>query len=150
MSVSIKNRRVYREFEIIDEYEAGIKLKGSEVKAIKEGKGNLTGAHVKVGLKETWLIGFSIPPYSKSSNAENYDPIRTRKLLLNKSEISSLYGKTAQQGYTLIPLKVYTKGDIIKVSIGLARGRKKADKKAELIKKQLDRDLERATKELDK
>jgi SsrA-binding protein len=142
----IKNRRAYYDYEIIETIEAGIKLLGYEVKSLKEGQGNLTGTHIKIDTNSVSLIGLTIPPYSKAGTILNYDPSRTRKLLMHKSEIKSLESKVNQQGYTLIPLVLYTKGGLIKLSLGLARGKKKEDKRKDIIEKQQKREIERTIK----
>ncbi len=142
----IKNRRAHYDYEILETYEAGIKLLGFEVKALKEGQGTLTGAHIKITHDSVSLIGLNIPLYAKAGIILNYDPSRTRKLLMHKSEIKSLEGKVNQQGYTLIPLVLYTKGGLIKISVGLARGKKKSDKRQDLIEKQEKREIERTMK----
>ena len=147
MPVYIKNKRAYRNYEILDKTEAGIKLMGSEVKSIKEGKGTLTGAYVKPSGNSLWLIGLHVPPYSKSGRTDDYDPTRTRQLLLKKREVEFLRSKTEQKGLTLIPLKIYTKGDLLKVSVGVGRGLKKANKKQQIISKQETMDAKREIKD---
>lgn len=147
MPTLVKNRRAYYDYEIIETYEAGIKLLGHEVKSLKAGQGNLNGSHVKVTPIDISLIGLNVPLYKKAGTLLNYDPMRTRKLLMHKNEIQSLSNKVNQQGYTLIPLSLYTKGSLIKVSIGLAKGKKKADKRRDIIKAQQDREIERTIKE---
>lgn len=139
MPVYLQNRRANYDYTFEEDYEAGIKLTGQEVKAIKEGKGNLAGAHIVFKGTEPFLINFNLPPYSRAGPIDNYDPARSRKLLLHEKEIKSLQGKVERQGYTLIPLKVYSQRNLIKVKIGLGRGKKKAEKKEYLIKKQLEK-----------
>ncbi|PIR42574.1 SsrA-binding protein [candidate division WWE3 bacterium CG_4_9_14_0_2_um_filter_35_11] len=146
MSTIIRNRKAYHDYEIIEKYEAGIKLLGVEVKALKEGKGNLTGTYVKGTGGRLSLIGFNLPPYSKSGTLLDYDSTRTRLLLLTKKELDFLLDKTEKQGFTLIPLKFYTKGSLIKLEIGLAKGKKKSDKKRALMEAQEKRDIERDLK----
>lgn len=146
MAVSIRNKRAFYNFEILEKVEAGIKLKGYEVKAIKEGKGNLTGSFIKIMGGEVWLIGLNIPLYSKTGSNFRYDPKRTRKLLLKRSEIKSLQGKVQRKGYTLAPLKIYQKGDLIKAQVGLVKGKKKKHRKEDLIKKQQDKEIRRLLK----
>lgn len=147
MPTLIKNRRAYYDYEILETFEAGIKLLGHEVKSLKEGHGNLTGAHIKIEPKSLSLIGLSIPPYSKSGSLLNYDQSRTRNLLMHKSEIKALDIKVNQQGYTLIPLVIYTKGGLIKLSLGLARGKKKTDKRKSIMEAQEKREIERTIKD---
>mgnify|MGYP001602086390 CR=1 FL=1 len=135
------NKRVYFDYEILETYEAGIELLGFEVKSIKTGRINLAGTYVVIRDNQAWLLNADIPPYQPKNTPLDYDPKRTRRLLLQKSEIKNLIGRTQERGLTLIPLKVYTKGrqQRIKLEIGLAKSRKKRDKR-ELIKK---RDIER-------
>lgn len=146
MPTLIKNRRAYFDYEILETFEAGIKLLGYEVKSLKEGQGTLTGAHIKIASDSLNLIGLSIPLYTKAGTILNYDPSRTRRLLMHKSEIKSLEAKVNQQGYTLIPLVLYTKGGLIKLSLGLARGKKKTDKRKDIIEAQQKREIERTIK----
>ena len=106
----------------------------------------MTGAHVKISTNGVVLIGLNIPLYSKAGAVLSYDPSRTRELLMHKSEIESLDGKVNQQGYTVIPLVLYTKGGLIKISLGLARGKKKTDKRKDIIEAQEKREIERTMK----
>lgn len=128
------NKRAYFNYQILKTYEAGIELKGFEVKAIKTGHINLAGSYAIVKNNQLWLLNADIPPYQPKNTPLDYEPKRTRRLLLKKSEIKNLIGQTKQKGLTLIPLKVYTKNHRIKIEIGLAKSRKKFDKR-ELIKK---------------
>jgi len=129
-----RNKRAYFDYEILDKFEAGIQLKGFEVKAIKSGRLNLAGSHVIVRDNGVQLLNADIPPYQPMNTPEGYDSKRTRRLLLNKDEIKSLVGKAHEAGLTLVPLRVYSKRDLIKVEIGLAKSRKAKDKR-ELLKK---------------
>ena len=129
-----RNKRAYFDYEILDKFEAGIQLKGFEVKAIKSGRLNLAGSHVIVRDNGAQLLNAGIPPYQPMNTPEGYDSKRTRRLLLNKDEIKSLVGKAHEAGLTLVPLRVYSKRDLIKVEIGLAKSRKAKDKR-ELLKK---------------
>ncbi len=149
MPTYVKNKKAYHDYEIIEKYEAGIKLKGSEVKSIREGHGDLKGSYVKIINDEIWLVGFNLPPYSKAPIVFDYDPVRPRKLLLNKSEIKRLRGKVEKQGYSIIPLEIYTKRNLLKLSIALARGLKKKEKKELIIKKQLDKEIDREMKQFE-
>ncbi len=146
---AIINKQARHEYEIIETYEAGLVLFGHEVKSIKNGQLKLAGAYITAKNEPTaelYLIGAHIPRYTKASNLPDYDPLRSRKILMNKKEISSLIGKIQAGGLTLIPLKVYTKNNLIKVEIGLGRGKKRFDKKSDLKNRDLDRDLKRALK----
>ena len=129
-----RNKRAYFDYEILDKFEAGIQLKGFEVKAIKSGRLNLAGSHVIVRDNGAQLLNADIPPYQPMNTPEGYDSKRTRRLLLNKDEIKSLVGKAHEAGLTLVPLRVYSKRDLIKVEIGLAKSRKAKDKR-ELLKR---------------
>ncbi len=143
---SITNKRAYYDYEILEKFEAGIALLGFEVKSIKNGRINLSGSYVIVKNNEAWLLGSDIPPYQPQNTPKNYDSKRTRKLLLKRQEIRELAGKIQEKNLTLVPLKVYTKNHKIKLEIGLARSRKKADKR-ELIKKREDkREMRKAKK----
>lgn len=129
-------------YEILETIEAGIVLAGFEVKSIKTGRASIKGTHIKILNNEAYLIGATISPYQPLNTPPDYDPQRTRKLLLSKKQISVLVGTSQAHGLTLIPLKLYDKKGIIKVLVGIARGKKKYDKR-ETIKK---KDIERARK----
>ncbi|MBI5079311.1 SsrA-binding protein SmpB [Candidatus Wolfebacteria bacterium] len=134
MTFIIENRRAKYDYQILETYEAGLELKGFEVKAIKNGRMNLAGSYAIIRNNEMWLINADIPAYQPKNAPPDYDPQRTRRLLLKKEEIQNLIGRTAEKGLTLMPLKVYIKNRKVKIEIGLGRSRKKADKR-ELIKK---------------
>ena len=145
MPVIVTNKRAYFDYQILETYEAGIELKGFEVKAIKSGRINLAGSYVVIRNHQVWLLNVDIPPYQSKNTPADYDSKRTRRLLLNKSEIKSLIGRTQEKGLTLIPLKVYTKGKSrrIKIEIGLAKSRKKADKRELIKKRNIEADIRR-------
>ena len=128
------NKRAYFDYNILEAYEAGIELKGFEVKSIKTGRINLAGAYAIIRDNQAWLINADIPAYQPKNAPIDYDSKRTRRLLLKKSEIKNLIGSIAKKGLTLMPLKVYTKNRKVKIEIGLGKSRKKKDKR-ELIKK---------------
>lgn len=138
-----ENRRAHFDYEILETYEAGMELLGTEVKAIKTGKGNLTGSFAVVKNNEVFLLNANIPPHQPKNAPKDYDPQRTRKLLLKKSEIKELLGKTAQKGLTLVPLKMYNKRNKIKILIGLARNKKTRDKREDIKKRDVDREVKR-------
>lgn len=138
-----ENKRAYFDYDILETYEAGIVLFGYEVKSIKNGKINLSGAHVIIRDEEAWLLNADVPPYQPKNTPTDYDSKRTRRLLLNKKEIASLIGKTHEKGLTLVPLKAYIKGQKIKVEIGLARSKKKSDKREALKKKDIEKEMRR-------
>ena len=136
------NKKAYHDYFIDDKYEAGIELFGTEVKSVRMGKCSVKEAFVKIDNGQVYVYGMHISPYEEG-NIFNKDPLRVRKLLLHKSEIMKLNGKVTQKGYTLVPLQVYFKGSLVKVEIGLARGKKLYDKRADLAKKDQRRELEK-------
>lgn len=140
------NRQARFLYEILDTYEAGIELKGTEVKSIREGKANLRDGYVLIRNGEAWLINVHISPYGTASDYFNHDPRRTRKLLLHKGEIRKLIGKVEQQGLTLVPLKMYLKNSWVKVEIALGKGKKLHDKREDERRREDKRDMERAMK----
>jgi SsrA-binding protein len=142
------NKKARFEYEILEDFEAGIELLGFEVKAVKTHRMNLEGSYIFPRFGELWLIGAAIAPYQPKNTPADYDPHRDRKLLLHKKEINYLLGKGSAKGLTIVPLKVYTKGVKIKIAIGIARRLKKHDKR-ELIKERDDkRNIERKMKEI--
>jgi SsrA-binding protein len=140
------NKKAYFDYEILETYEAGIELRGFEVKAIKIGRMNLIGAYVLIRQNQAWLINADIPPYQPKNTPPDYDPKRTRRLLLKAEEIRQLIGKTNEQGLTLVPLKVYNKRGRVKIEIGLGRGKKKADKREVIKKRETTREMKRFLK----
>ncbi len=145
MKLIANNKKAYHDFFIDEVYEAGMVLHGTEVKSIRMGKCSIKEAYVKVDHGEMYVYGMNISPYEKG-NIFNKDPLRVRKLLLHKAEISKLAGKTVEKGVTLMPLRVYFKDGRDKVEIGLARGKKLYDKREDIAKKDQKRELERAFK----
>lgn len=139
------NKKAYHDYFIDDKYEAGIELFGTEVKSIRMGKCSVKEAFVKIDKGQVYIYRMHISPYEKG-NIFNKDPLRTRRLLLHKSEIMKLNGKISEKGYTLMPLQVYFKGSLVKVEIGLARGKKLYDKRADIAKKDQRRELEKEFK----
>jgi SsrA-binding protein len=139
----ISNRRARREYFIEETYEAGLVLRGSEIKSIRAGRANLQDSYVTIRDGEAWLVNCHVSPY-KQASIENHEPKRDRKLLLNRREISRLLGKVQAKGYTIIPLRLYLKDNRAKVEIALASGKKLYDKRADLAKRQAQRDIERA------
>lgn len=146
MSDIAVNKRAYFDYEILETYEAGIELAGTEVKSVKAGHLNLAGSFAVIRGREAYLLNATISRYQAKNMAAGYDPIRTRKLLLHKSEINELIGKSAQKGLTIVPLKVYTKRTRIKVSLGLARHKKQGDKRETIKRREVLREIERETK----
>ena len=139
------NKKAYHDYFIDEKYEAGIELFGTEVKSIRMGKCSVKEAFVKIDRGEVYVCGMHISPYEKG-NIFNKDPLRVRRLLLHKYEIMKLNGKIAEKGYTLVPLQVYFKGSLVKVEVGLARGKKHYDKRADIAKKDQRRELEKEFK----
>ena len=139
------NKKAYHDYFIDEKYEAGIELFGTEVKSIRMGKCSVKEAFVKIDRGEEDVCGMHISPYEKG-NIFNKDPLRVRRLLLHKYEIMKLNGKIAEKGYTLVPLQVYFKGSLVKVEVGLARGKKLYDKRADIAKKDQRRELEKEFK----
>lgn len=146
MSTLIHNKKVSFNYEIIDKYEAGIELLGLEVKSLKKKQGSFLGAYVIVRGGEVFLINANIPPYQPSNTPDSYDPYRNRKLLLTKKEINDLIGSEKQRGLTIVPISMYTKGRKIKIEIGVARGKKKHDKRQQIKKRESDREIRRTLK----
>ncbi|NMG07334.1 SsrA-binding protein SmpB [Brasilonema sp. UFV-L1] len=140
------NRQARYLYEILETYEAGIQLTGTEVKSIRAGKVNLQDGYALIRDGEAWLINAHISPYNASGQYFNHEPRRTRKLLLHQMEIRKLVGKVEQQGLTLVPLKMYFKRGWVKVSIALAKGKKIHDKREDIKRRQDQRDMQRAMK----
>ena len=139
------NKKVYHDYFLLEKYEAGISLAGTEVKSLRMGKGSIKESFIRIENGEIILYGMHITPYEKG-NIFNKDPLRVRKLLLHKLEIRRLMSKIKEKGYTLVPLQVYFKGSLVKVEIGLARGKKLYDKRDDLAKKDAKREIDRAFK----
>jgi len=146
MAIIVENKKALFNYEVLEKFKAGIVLSGQEVKSIKTGKISLQGAFVVLKNEEAFLIGANIPPYQPKNAPKDYDPQRSRKLLLKKSEIRHLIGKTKQKGLTMIPLRVYTERGKIKLEFGIARGKKKVDKREEIKKREVEREIRRALK----
>jgi len=139
------NRRARHKFELVETIEAGIALRGSEVKSLRSGKAQMSDAYAVVENGEVWLRHLHIPPYAPASN-QNHEPERQRKLLLHRAEIERLIGKTAQKGLTLIPTRIYFKGPRAKVELALARGKEGRDRRREIADRDVRREIEREFK----
>ena len=145
VKVVAKNRKARFNYEILETYEAGIELKGTEVKSVRASKVNLTEGFISIDNGEAFLKQVHISPYEQG-NIFNVDPVRVRKLLLHKREIKKLIGETAQKGFTLVPLSMYLRNGKVKLSLGLARGKNTHDKRQDMAKKDAQRSIERAMK----
>lgn len=145
--VIAQNRKASFDYFIEDTYEAGIVLQGTEIKSIRAGRVSIKDAHARIdGRGEVQLINMHIAPYEQG-NRYNHDPTRTRKLLLHRHQIDKLIGLTHQKGYALVPLRVYIKNGVAKLLLGVGRGKKQYDKREDLKRKQMKRDVDRAMKE---
>ena len=136
------NKKAYHDYFILDTYEAGIALHGTEVKSLRMGKCSVKESFIRIEDGEVFIYGMHISPYEKG-NIFNKDPLRPRKLLLHKAEINKMIGKTKEKGMAIVPLKVYFKGSLVKVEIGLARGKKLYDKRNDIAKKDQQREAQR-------
>ncbi|HEV3406034.1 MAG TPA: SsrA-binding protein SmpB [Candidatus Dormibacteraeota bacterium] len=137
------NRRAYHDYFVDEKYEAGVMLTGTEIKSVRNGRANLRDGYVRIDGNEAWLENVHISPYAQG-NVMNQEPVRPRKLLLHRKEISSLIGKVKQKGYTLVPLRVYITRNRAKVEIGLARGKRQYDKREAIAARDAKREIERA------
>ncbi|MCA1831831.1 MAG: SsrA-binding protein SmpB [Actinomycetota bacterium] len=135
------NRRARHDYHIEEAYEAGVALTGSEVKSLREGKASLQDAYATIKSGEVFLVGAHIQPYPRAFAGQNHEPLRPRKLLLHAAEIRRLIGKTAEKGYTLVPLRIYFKKNKVKVEIALAKGKRAYDKRATIAKRDAEREM---------
>ena len=145
MKIITENRKARHDYTIEESFEAGIALKGTEVKSLRAGKANLKDSFAIIENGELYLHGMHISPYEKG-NIFNKDPLRPRKLLVHRYEINKIVGKIDQKGYTLVPLQIYFKGSLVKVEFALAKGKKLYDKRADIAKKDTRREAEREFK----
>ncbi len=143
--VIVSNRKARHEYHILDTLEAGIALRGTEVKSLRKGNANLQDAYALVKNGEIWLLGMHISPYEQG-NINNHDPVRTRKLLLQKKEIRKLLAKVQEKGLTLVPLSIYFKGAYAKVELAIAQGKKSYDKRAALKERDARREISQRLK----
>lgn len=146
LKVVANNRKAKHEYFLLDIYEAGIVLKGSEIKSIRAGQLSIAQAYISIDGREAWLVNAHVAPYDQASRF-NHDPLRQRKLLLHRSEIKKLYESVRQKGTTIVPLRVYLKDGKAKVEIALAKGKKHYDKRAEIAKRDAQRELDRRYKQ---
>ena len=139
------NKKAYHDYFIEDKYEAGVALHGTEVKSIRMGKCSIKESFIRIERGEVLVYGMHISPYEKG-NIFNKDPLRPKKLLLHREEINKMEGKISEKGFTLVPLQVYLKGSLVKVEIGIAKGKKLYDKRQDIAKKDMRREAEREFK----
>ncbi|MFH0927991.1 MAG: SsrA-binding protein SmpB [bacterium] len=142
----VYNKNANRNYHLLETFEAGVVLTGAEVKSLRNQNAKLQGAYVTIAKGELWLIGAHIGRYAPAGPQPEYDPSRARKLLVHKRQLMSLLGKKKEKGLTLVPLELYTKGHQIKLSFAIARGKKLYDKREDLKKRDLDRDIRRLMK----
>jgi SsrA-binding protein len=140
------NRKAHPDYDILETYEAGLVLRGTEVKSLRDGRADLKDCYARVEREEAWLLGCHISPYTQGNRA-NHDPDRPRKLLLHRGEINRLLGKIMEKGLTLVPLRLYFKSGRAKVELGLARGRKLLDKRHVIREREARREMDRAVRE---
>ena len=145
VKIIAENRKARRDYFIVDEYEAGLVLKGTEVKSLRQGRANLKDSYARVKNGEVFLYQMHIAPYP-FAYYDNHDPLRPRKLLLHKQEIKRLYGKINEKGHSLVPLRLYFKGGKVKVLLALAKGKRKYDKREAIKRRDEQRDLDREIK----
>ena len=134
-------------YEILETFEAGIELLGFEVKSIKKGQGSLDGAHVIVRGGEAYAVNMFVPPYQEKNTPAGYEPRRNRRLILKRKEIEELASKESGKGLTIVPISIYNKGPLVKVSVAIVRGKKKFDKRETMKKRETGREAERAMKD---
>ena len=147
MNVYSENKKALFEYNILEKFEAGLVLFGQEVKSIKAGRVNLAGTYVTFVGAEPYLVGVKVPPWQPNNAGSDYNQERQRKLLLNKKEIQELVGKSSQKGFSLIPLKIYENRGRLKLEFGLAKGKKKYEKKEKIKKRDTDREIRRELSE---
>lgn len=142
----VDNKKIHFNYEVLEKFEAGIELFGFEVKALRAGKASLEGSHVSIRGGEAFLVSTNIEPYQPKNTPTEYDPARSRKLLLNKKEIEELEKYEAEKGLTIVPISVYNKDSKLKLRIAVARGRKKYDKRAVMKERDTKREIDRTLK----
>lgn len=147
MKIFSENKKALFDYELLERFEAGLVLFGQEVKSIKTGHINLAGSYVTIKNGEPFLVGVKVPPYQPNNAGADYNEERQRKILLNKKEINYLIGKSSQKGFSLIPLKIYEKNGRIKLEFGLAKGKKKYNKKEKIKKRDIEREVNRELSE---
>ena len=146
MTALIENKKAHFDYEILETFEAGLELLGHEVKSLRSGRGAIVGSRVIARGNQVYIVGMDIPPYQPKNTPANYDSQRTRRLLLSKKEIAYLAGKGEEAGLTIIPIRVYNKGRVLKMEIGVARGKKKYDKREKIRARDIEREIGRTLK----
>jgi SsrA-binding protein len=145
-SPAAANKKAYRDFELVEKFEAGLELLGSEVKSLRAAAADLSGSYARINEGECWLVGAKIAPYAQAGT-NGHDPTRKRKLLLHKAELHRIWTKLEQRGFTLVPLRMYFNSrGIVKIELALAQGKRQYDKRATITKRQQKRDIDRETK----
>jgi SsrA-binding protein len=141
----VSNRRAFHDYEVLERFEAGLALTGSEVKSLRGGRGSLAEAYARVREGEIWLEGMHIPPYEQGDK-RHYDPVRARKLLLRRGEIERLIGKTAERGLALVPLRVYFSHGLAKLELALGKGKRQFEKRQTIAEREHQREMEQAAR----
>ena len=147
MATYIDNKKAHFDYEVLEKYEAGIELLGFEVKSIKNGQGSLEGAYVIIRGGEAYAMNIFVSPYQEKNTPKDYEPRRNRRLIMTKKEIAELAGIEANGGLTIVPISIYNKSNLIKVSIAVVRGKKKFDKRETTKKREVDREVRRDFKD---
>ena len=146
MKIITENKKAMFNYQVLEKFKAGVVLTGQEVKSIKLGRISLAGSFVIMRGEELFLIGATVPPYQPKNLTTEYNPAHSRKLLLHKAEIKQIIGKALQKGLTMVPLIVYNDSGKVKIEFGIVKGKKKADKREKIKKKDIDREIDRALK----
>ncbi len=147
MTILVDHKKARFNYEILEKFEAGIELLGLEVKSLKKGQGSLDGSHVVVRGGEAYIVNMMIPPFQEKNTPGDYEPRRNRKLLLTKKEIQELGSQEDSRGLTIVPISIYNKSNLIKVSVAVVRGKKQFDKRNTITKRETDREARRAMKD---
>ncbi len=146
MTTYVQNKKASFNYEILEKYEAGISLLGTEVKSVRNGQGKLDGAYVVIRGGEAFLVGASIPAFQKKNAPADYDPERARKLLFKSKELAELHAESEQKGLTIVPIRLYNSGQKLKLEVAVARGKKKFDKRESIKERETERALGRLLK----
>lgn len=147
MTTYVNNKKAHFDYEILEKYEAGIELLGFEVKSIKNSQGSLEGAYVLIRGGEAYVMNMFIPPYQENNTPKDYEPRRNRRLLLSKKEMHELSNTEADRGLTIVPISIYNKSNLIKITVAVVRGKKKFDKRETTKKRETDREVRREFKD---